>query len=298
MIESIALLALLGPLSVAGAGSPGPAVRAQAPPADLALDGPVRLGGRRIDWGDLTTLPATRASRTPAGHCRFAIRFGVANLGPGPAPPSLTRLLLDNTTTLAELPTGALPAGDRHELSGELTLWSGEHVLYVQLDATDQVRDPDPGNNLRRIGLTVGDGCPDPRPRARPPGSGGPRTIPPPPGVHRPPPTGTRAPTQAPPAGTGSTGHRAAPPEGRPPQGSQSKPVPPGSGDCKATISVTRHLGATRTGARTTAIAAWEAVAFDRHGAGHRWDDAGDTRVDCERNVTWTCTVSGRPCAR
>lgn len=271
------------------------AMVATRPEVDISFSGNLNIGGKNSEWGEVIELRRSDAEEIDNGRCRFRYRFAAINSGDHPAGAHVNRVRLGEHVLLAEHDISGLDPGRRSNNAGLLTLWSGEHVLYAHLDDDEQLNDIDRSNNLRRVMVRLADGCADPRPRPRQMGEA--RHIERPVGRHQPPepatPTGTRAPTTAPPPRPGT---RAAPREGRPAPGTESKPVPDDALECRPQLAATRVTGVTRTGARTTAILAWEASAFALHGSGFSWDGAQNKSTQCELGFGWTCTVRGRPC--
>lgn len=164
-------------------------------------------------------------------------------------------------------------------------------MIYVALDADEQVFESDKANNLRRIRADVAEGCADLRPRARAPREGTAQHISRPTGRHAPPEpsSGSRA---APPP----TGSRAPAPQGKPAPGPDSKPIPDDAGDCRPVLTATRTTALSRAGALATAIAAWEAAALTMHGSGFSWDHARDATTECSFQLGWGCTARARLC--
>src|SRR5690554_5413009 len=303
-----------------------PALRVAQAPADLVLDGPLRIGDRSVEWGGIVRLDPAGAIRNQAGHCRFPYRYRVTNDGPGAAGAHVNRLRLEGGQALAEDAVAQLASAATRSMDGTLTLWSGEVVVYVELDAGRQVDDLDRSNNLRRIRADVGEGCPDPRPRARPPiqpGAGpaprhpvqvpmktsdadqepvGPRARPPVKGRGSDGPRPVSPPTASRGSEPARSGNRAPPPQGRPAAqrrpapGSTSKPIPEDELHCRPRLTVERSVAASRAGALATATTAWRAKALELHGPGFPWNAARDQTTQCSFGFGWSCTVSARPC--
>lgn len=306
----------------------------RAPVADLALDGPVRIGNGETQWGGTLRLDPAYGSDAGGGRCALPYSYGVANRGPGAAGPHAYRLQLEDGEALADDASAGVPAGGSDVLAGTLVLPPGRTLVYVLLDPDDAVAEDDETNNRRRVLAELSGACrdlaatgggvrsgvstragPRPVPEAGEDDSGvrsstgtraGPRPVGEPlseddadSGVRDG--TSTRSgprPVGKPRSEVEDAPHRAPPPEGKPAPGGKPAPEPAGKpvSACEPKLSATRASAVTRAGGRISAIAAWEAAALGRHGRGYRWHNARDKTSECKFVVGWSCTVAGRPC--
>jgi CARDB len=129
--------------------------------ADLALTRSFKLSSINIPWGESGEVLATNAVSKTMGKCVFRYRYSTRNQGQMAASPATNRIFLgtQNGSVLASATLPALAKNAQASSIGEVALKPGVSMLYVRVDAANQVNESDESNNLRRVRVTVQGDC-------------------------------------------------------------------------------------------------------------------------------------------
>ncbi|NGX16301.1 CARDB domain-containing protein [Wenzhouxiangella sp. XN24] len=138
---------------------------------DLTSHQGMTIGQQAAPWGGVLNLTeADAAANTPRG-CQFRMKYDVANDGQVDASGATSRL---SATAQLHMGTGLnIGKGQSRNVSGNIFLAAGSHLLRVDIDPAKQIAESNEANNTFRITVNVpascgGDGT-APRGRDKPP---------------------------------------------------------------------------------------------------------------------------------
>jgi hypothetical protein len=124
---------------------------------DLTSQEGITIGQQSAPWGGVINLtPADATASTPRG-CQYRMKYDVANIGEQDAKGVASRL---SATGQLHMGTGLeVGKGESRNVSGNILLAAGTHLVRADIDPNKQVAESNEGNNSFRVTVNVPENC-------------------------------------------------------------------------------------------------------------------------------------------